>query len=73
MECATLVDPENGQVEVTGQTLGSVATYSCEDGFVLMGDRARECGPAGQWSGEAPVCTREECMLNWIVSTFWIT
>ena len=59
VECATLVNPENGDVMVTGQTLGSVATYTCDDGFMLEGNENRECGPDGRWSGEEPICIRE--------------
>ena len=54
-----LVDPENGKVQVTGQTLGSAATYICDDGFMLEGERSRECGPDGEWSDKAPICIGE--------------
>ena len=54
-----LDNPENGQVEVDGQTVGRNATYTCNDGFVIEGVATRFCGPDGQWIGEAPICIRE--------------
>ena len=56
--CDALDDPENGQVVVSGQTLGSFAKYSCNDGYVLVGFRFRKCLTTG-WSGDAPFCKRE--------------
>ena len=38
---------------------GGVATYSCDFGFFLVGDRTRSCGSDGTWSGMAPTCARK--------------
>ena len=52
-------DPENGRVSLSGTTLtyNSVATYSCDAGYDLMGDNTRTCLGTGNWSGEEPTCT----------------
>ena len=60
IDCGHLLNPENGQVTFIGTTLGSVANYSCNAGFILMGLPTRACGVDGSWSGEAPLC---ECKL----------
>ena len=41
--CPVLINPLNGEVLVTGQTLGSSAVYTCESGFSLVGDTIRTC------------------------------
>ena len=57
-----LDNPDKGQVEITGQTPGSTATYTCNDGFKLVGDESRECLYDGRWNGSEPTCTREALM-----------
>ena len=56
--CGNLEDPENGRVTLTGTTINSKATYSCNDGFFLTGVRTRICQFNGEWSGKAPTCER---------------
>lgn len=69
--CPDLADPENGNIAFTGDALapfdvGTMATYSCNEGYSLVGDSAvRTCqnGVSIQedfWSREAPTC---QCML----------
>ena len=54
--CDKLRDPRNGDVDLTGITVGSKARYSCNRGFDLKGDQIRKCQSNGQWSGIEPVC-----------------
>ena len=57
MDCGTLSDPANGQVNHTsGTTLGQTATYSCNTGYSLVGDSTRTCQATGNWSRSAPTC-----------------
>ena len=58
-ECPQLQNPANGQVSVSGTTVGSTATYTCNSGFVIEGESTRQCLGSGQWSGQAPTCARE--------------
>ena len=60
--CGLLTDPENGKVEVSGLTLGSIATYSCNVGFELDGRETRECTEGYRWIVEAPTCIGEALM-----------
>ena len=60
--CPLLTDPENGKVEVSGQTRGSIATYSCNVGFELFGHETVECTHDFLWSSDPPICVGEALM-----------
>ena len=67
--CPALIPPNNGNVNQFGNTPGSLALYGCDDNFELSGDMSRECGPNGQWTGEAPLCEGEE-VVQWHTSAY---
>ena len=64
--CPSLATPRNGNImAISGAHniiigLGSVATYSCNLGYNLVGQTSRVCqsvyGTTGVWSGSPPVC-----------------
>ena len=54
--CPLLEDPVNGHVSVTALTVQSTATYSCNLGYVLIGEGNRMCEEGGAWSNEEPTC-----------------
>ena len=56
VNCDNLANPQNGQVSQSGISAGSVATYTCSPGFILVGVEARVCQINGAWSGSAPAC-----------------
>ena len=58
--CGNLDRPRFGRVVMTGITFGSVATYSCQIGYRLVGESTRTCQANRQWSGVAPVCKSEQ-------------
>ena len=58
-DCGTLLDPPNGQVDLTGTGDGSEATYTCSEGYVLIGTEVRTCQSNGNWSSEEPLCECE--------------
>lgn len=37
---------------------GSVAKYSCDFGFALVGSKTRTCQLNGEWSEKEPFCRR---------------
>ena len=44
-----------GTVTLSGLSVGSIATYTCNDGFFVNGAETRMClGPG--WSSSAPTC-----------------
>ena len=43
-----------GGVCYSGDSVGSVAVYFCDDGYTLEGDTTRECLSSGFWNGSTP-------------------
>ena len=64
--CQNLPNPENGQVVqiINGNIPGTVANYSCDSGYTLVGNMSRVCVQVNReeevWTGEAPTCQRKE-------------
>ena len=56
VDCGGLSGPLNGQVRLTGTLLGSMASFTCNSGHVLIGNHTRECLYDGTWSDEVPHC-----------------
>ena len=59
MDCGNLHDPDHGDVDFNSTVFRSKATYSCEDGYFLIGAEVRVCQADGEWSGNASVCKRK--------------
>ena len=60
-DCDPLFPPLNGTVSFENTTSGSLATYFCDDGFILLGgDETRTC-INGVWSDSDPACN---CKLS---------
>ena len=57
----------NGKVMVTGFSARDVATYSCDDGFELVGNSQRTCQTVGEWSLEPPICIRTSLVVIFCV------
>lgn len=70
VNCGSLDNPVNGVVTIdTGTTLGMIARYSCNPGYLLMEALAlRLCTISGQWSGTAPTCERMSYMMPYLDS-----
>ena len=62
VDCGNLQAPLNGNVQYKDTTLGSTATYSCDQGFILMGPQQRNCKSQGVWAGNAPSCVAAQGM-----------
>ena len=57
MDCGSLTNPANGQVDhTTGTAFGHSAVYSCNTGYSLVGNSTRTCQVTGNWSLSAPTC-----------------
>lgn len=59
VNCGPPPVPINGNVSITSlQTIfQSIAIYSCDLGYVLVGENRRMCEAQGAWSGQTPTCT----------------
>lgn len=73
--CHSLTPPSDGTLTFSPGAnnsnigLGSVATYSCNTGYVLVGPTSRICqriqnGVTGAWSGHASLCRGESIGLT---------
>ena len=51
-------------VTMTGNSAGDTATYTCDDGYELIGSTTVTCMDDGTWSDEPPMCSRklESCL-----------
>ena len=60
------MDPVNGMVMMTGNSVGDTATYSCNDGYSLSGVDMVTCQDNGQWSDPPPICVPvpRECIQS---------
>ncbi|XP_017853153.1 sushi, von Willebrand factor type A, EGF and pentraxin domain-containing protein 1 [Drosophila busckii] len=57
-------DPQpitGGHVHFTDKRAGSTATYTCELGYVLVGEAIISCGLGGEWSSKTPSCKFVDC------------
>lgn len=57
--CDDLPNPPKGNVVQSDNTVGSTATYTCFDGYELLGEDTRICQDDGDWSGDEPLCIRK--------------
>ena len=68
--CMDLNDvPTNGYISysdgtVNSRTAGTVATYSCDTGYLLVGDTTRVCQVDGTWDSTSPICERKPSLLH---------
>ena len=67
-DCGSLQDPDHGMVHTTdGTKLESIATYTCDGGYVLTYPASRVCLDDCKWSGVAPTC--EPIGKYWILTS----
>ncbi|XP_007471712.1 PREDICTED: complement receptor type 2 isoform X2 [Lipotes vexillifer] len=64
LECPSLPTIANGYH--TGESVDSFApgmsvTYSCEPGYLLLGEKTIHCLSSGDWSAVAPTCKEAQC------------
>ena len=57
LDCGNLDEPTDGAVTMSNMNVyNSVATYSCNTGYMLIGATQRTCQADGSWSGSGPTC-----------------
>ena len=65
-DCGPLTPPANGGVDTpSGTTSGSIALYSCDEGWILTGSSSSVCGCDGLWLTPAPpTCEGVLCIAS---------
>ena len=53
-----------GGVCYSGDSVGSVAVYFCDDGYTLQGGSTRQCLSTGFWNGTTPHCIETDGMIH---------
>ena len=51
-----MTDFKNGKVSLSGVLVGDTATFTCNDGYELVGDSVLYCRSGGTWDNLPPVC-----------------
>ena len=59
--CSQPVQILNGEFEAEGLVYGSNLTYSCDEGYEMIGEAVLTCGSDGLWLGEVPTCNAITC------------
>ena len=54
--CLNYTDLKNGRVSLSGVSVGDTATFTCNDGYELVGDSSLICLSDGSWDSSPPVC-----------------
>ena len=63
-QCPALEPIPNGAITYTPDMMadfnvGTLALYSCDFGFILVGSESQLCIGGGIWSGQPPECQRK--------------
>ena len=58
-DCGDLPSISNGNKDISGTTVGSRATFSCNSGYRLEGSQTRICQASARWSGTQASCVGE--------------
>ena len=54
--CGDPGTPSNGARELANQNFGTTVTYTCNQGYRLVGSSQRVCLVSGAWSSQLPEC-----------------
>ena len=59
--CGPVYAPKNGRLECSSEdyVIDSECSFSCNDGFTLVGSQKRVCLPIGYWDGLPAFCKRK--------------
>ncbi|XP_070287020.1 sushi, von Willebrand factor type A, EGF and pentraxin domain-containing protein 1 [Myotis yumanensis] len=61
IKCKAPRNPENGHSSGEIYTVGAEVTFSCEEGYRLMGANKITCSESGEWSHLIPHCEAVSC------------
>ena len=61
--CPDLTPPSNGAVDQSGNSAGDTGTFTCDEGYQLVGAPVLMCLDTGMWNDTSPVCTALQGMF----------
>lgn len=56
VKCDALKTPSNSRMQLTKLSYKGTAKFTCEQGFLLVGNDSLTCTDQGKWSAETPFC-----------------
>lgn len=59
--CPQLPQIPNGFLNVSSYSENSIATYTCNGGYKLIGNDTRQCLLGGKWTNQEPFCQYVDC------------
>ena len=65
-KCPQVHAPANGQITGRRREIGSSVTYSCDEGYDLLGladTDTRTCQPNEMWTGSEPACEYAQVLV----------
>ena len=73
VDCGTPPDANaNGNPpDYSTTTFESTVTYTCQSGYMRIGDRTITCMADGQWSANPPMCNRELTLQQQTFGSCW--
>lgn len=72
-DCGILPAPADGAVDLRDGTLyNAVATFTCNDGYRLIGDKTRRCTAKERWNHLTPACVNEGNNLIIVLHTNYL-
>ena len=57
--CPDLTAPSNGAVNQSGNSAGDTGTFTCDEGYELVGAPVLNCQGDGTWDNPEPTCRRK--------------
>ena len=63
VHCSPLTAPLNGHLSSDATVSGTVVEVTCNDGYLLDGERELVCQSSGSWSTSMPACVQGLCCL----------
>ena len=59
MDCGYITTPQNGSKFGGEITYPHFIEFSCDEGFIMLGSKTRNCLANGTWSGQRTICKGE--------------
>ncbi|XP_060562326.1 CUB and sushi domain-containing protein 3-like, partial [Ruditapes philippinarum] len=56
VSCEEISAPSSGSFAISSNGTESTVTYSCNTGYILVGEGVRSCNSSGQWTSNTPEC-----------------